>query len=495
MLNKAHLLFFITLMAFCLTACMVGPNFKPPVTLDINKSYTECPEPRKTVQTPKTGQAGKAQYLLIGRDIPAEWWHVFHSCDLDALIDIGIANSPNIGAAKAALWKAEALLQAQVASSMYPNITGLINVNRQRFTFSQFGVGNNPASPLSSTTFNLFNSQLNVSYVLDVWGGQRRQIENLCAQVDYQKYLLEGAYLTLASNIATTAITIASIHALIDATEELIDIQEKLVTLTQQRFQIGAASSADVLSQQTLLAQLQASLPPLDKSLAQTKHALSVLIGNYPSENQLPDFDLKCLHLPANLPLSLPSKLVHHRPDIRASEALLHAASADIGVAIANRLPNIKLTGYYGNVSDRLNRLFIQQANVWEYGVQLTQPLFDAGALKAKQQAAVAAYQEAAAQYGQTVLTAFQNVADTLRAIEHDARTFKANTKAEIAAKQLLSLSTQQYHLGGVNYLQLLNAQQQYLQAKLNRIQSQTLRYTDTVALYQALGGGWWNRC
>jgi NodT family efflux transporter outer membrane factor (OMF) lipoprotein len=414
---------------------------------------------------------------------------LFHSEKLNCLIEAGIDHSPNLKAAKYALKEAQATLYAQVASTLLPAFSGQFSGERERFSSSTFGV-NNPGNDV----FNLFNASVNVSYTLDFFGGLRRQIEAFDAQVDYELYLLESAYLTLAANIATTAITIASLEAQIGATHALIKAQVSQLKIIQQQFRLGGVSRADVLSQQSQVAQTEATLPPLQQSLAQNQHALSVLIGEFPSDDELPTIRLSDLTLPKNIPIGLPSFLVRQRPDIRASEALLHAASAQIGVATANMYPQFTLTGNYGWQSTILQHLFKPDAKTWMLLGTFTEPIFNGGALLAKKRAAVYAYKQALAQYQQTVLQGFQNVADSLRALQHDALELKAQKEAEVAAKRSLFLIQNQFRLGGQSYLSLLNAQRQYQQAIIGRIRAQAARYTDTVALFQSLGGGWWNQ-
>ncbi len=467
-----------------LTGCMVGPNFKTPKAPD-TKSYTEASLPKKTVSS--KGKGGKSQEFVLGKDVKAEWWGLFHSKPLNKLVEKGLKNSPTVEAGQAALRQSQENLNAGIGA-LFPSVDAAASGQRERSSQAAFG-----SSSSTSSIFNLYNASVNVTYVLDVFGGTRRNIEALCAAVDYQQFLLRGTYLTLTSNIVTTAITEASLRAQIEATRDLIVSQENVLKIVEKQFELGSISREDVLAQNALLAQTQATLPPLEKNLSQIRHALAVLVGALPSEAHVPHFSLDQLQLPHQLPISLPSELVRQRPDVRASEALLHQASAQIGVATANLLPQFTLNGSYGGQSNHLNNLFKAQNRVWDYGAQVLQPIFRGGTLIAERRAAIAAFEQAKAQYRQTVLQAFQNVADSLRAIEIDAKTLKAQTEAEAAALSTLRLIKQQFHLGAVNYLSLLNAERQYQQARISRIQAEALRYTDTVALFQALGGGWWN--
>jgi NodT family efflux transporter outer membrane factor (OMF) lipoprotein len=439
------------------------------------------------VGTPGIGQAGKAQQFISQKELPAEWWTLFHSAALNDLINRGLAHSPDLAAAQATLRKAQEILAAQIGNSLFPAAN--LNVGAQREREAGASFGNSILSPI----FNVYNVTANVSYTPDVFGGARREIESLQAQVDFQQFQLIASYLTITTNIVTTAINIASLEGQIDATRQLIHEQTAQLDIIQKQFRLGGVSSLDVLSQQTLLDQTRATLPPLQNSLSQSKHALAVLVGDYPNQ-RMPAFSLKHLSLPTHLPVSLPSKLVRQRPDVRASEALFHSACAQVGVATANLFPSFPLTASYGWSANTPSQLFHPATLAWSYGGQVVAPLFQGGALLAQRRAAIAAYDVAGAQYQKTVLQAFQNVADSLRAIETDARAFKAFTQAEAAARKTLTLTTQQYHLGGVSYINLLTAQQQYQQTRINRIKAEGFRFADTAALFQALGGGWWNR-
>lgn len=463
---------------------MVGPNFHSPNPPKVKK-YTEKPLPTKTVSTP--GAGGQAQAFITNKDIPLLWWELYHSPELNQLIRMGLTNSPNLAAASAALREAQENLKVQIGNSMWPSIDASQMVQRQRYSGLQIGL------PSDSVTFNLVYTSFNLSYTLDVFGGARRQIEALKAQVDYQQFQVIAAYLTLTSNIVTTSVAIASYQAQIDATVDLIKAEQGLLNILNKQYRLGGVSQEEVLTQQTLLEQTKATLPPLQKNLSQAKHALSTLVGVFP-EAPLPIIKLDRLKLPRELPVSLPSNLVRQRPDVRASEALLHQACAQIGVATANLFPQFTITANEGWLNTSFANLFTKKHEVWSLTGQVVQPLFHGGALMAQRRAAIAAYQQTAAQYRQTVLQAFQSVADVLRGLEVDARTLQAQIKAENAARDALNLTLKQYRLGGVSYINLLNAQQQYQQTRISRIQAQAVRYSDTAALFQALGGGWWHK-
>ena len=476
------------LLSAILTGCMVGPDFHPPAAPPLTH-YTELPTPKKTVRISKAGEAGKSQHFLAGKDIPGEWWYLFHSKGINQLIETGLAHSPNLMAAKATLIQAKENLNAQIGLNYFPQITGAALAERQRFNSAEFG-----AQPTATADiFNIYNAGVNVSYTVDIFGALRRQVEGLYAQVDYQQYELSAAYLTLTSNIVTTSIAVASYQAQIAATKDIIRSIQRQVDILHKQQKLGGVSGADVASQESQLAATQATLPPLEQSLVASHHMLATLIGVLPAEFVMPDIDLAKLKLPVNLPVSLPSQLVRQRPDVQAAEALVDSANAQIGVATANLLPQFPITGTFAYEALTPGSLFLPTSLLWSVVGNVTQPIFNGGALTAQRRAAIAAYEVTYAQYRQTVLQAFQNVADSLRALQHDALTLKAQRENELASRQYLNITKQQYSLGGVTFTALLLAEKQYQQAIIGRVQAQSARYSDTAALFQALGGGWWN--
>ncbi len=477
----------VAMTCFGLAGCMVGPDFHAPASPTHSKRYTATPIPAKTVHTNAPGNSGKTQHFISTQEIPSQWWELFHSKEINMLVKRGIAHSPTLAGAYASLRQAQETLNAQIGNSLFPAFSAQAGAQRQLFNSAGFG------GTLGSSIFNLYNANVNVSYTLDVFGGARRQIESLSAQVDYQQFELIAAYLTLTSNIVTTAVTAATYESMIKTTHALIKNQEEQLAIIKKQFGIGGVSEENIQTQRTLVEQTKATLPPLEQNLAKTRHALDVLIGNLPDQ-PVPSIDLNKLNLPAKLPVSMPSSLVRQRPDIRASEALLHSASANIGVATANLFPQFTLSGVYGWQSAVPSTLFGTNTNMWSIATQIAQPIFQGGALLAQRRAAIDAYQLAFNQYKQTVLLGFQNVADTLRALQNDARTLQALNLATKAAYKNYQLSKDQYHMGGVSYLNLLVAQLQYETTILQRVQAQAARYNDTVALFQALGGGWWNQ-
>lgn len=465
-------------------SCAVGPDFRVPDAPSVDR-YTQSQMPEKTVSSDVAG--GVEQRFIARQDIPGQWWSLFQSEALDKLIRMAFQESPSVTLAKARLREAQENRSAQFGT-LFPSIDAGVSASRQRISGASLG-----EPDVAIDSFNLFNASVGVSYTLDVFGGLRRQLEALDAQVEYQGYQLEGAYLVLSSNIVTTAMLEASLRLQLRATREIVDFQNQQLRLVEKRYEVGAVALSDVLAQRAQLAQTQAAMPVLEKNLSFARHQLAVLVGKFPSEIQLPEFELESMSLPQELPVSMPSTLVRQRPDIKAAEAVLHAASAEIGVATANLYPRITLTGSYGFASNTVGDLFDSRSIVWNFGAGLLQPLFYGGALTAKRRAAIAVYDQAAAQYRLTILQSFQNVADVLRALEADALTLQAETSAEMAARESLDLTQKQYQLGAVSYLSLLNAQRQYQEAHILLVQAQAVRFADTAALFAALGGGWWN--
>jgi NodT family efflux transporter outer membrane factor (OMF) lipoprotein len=472
------------LSVLALSACAVGPDFAVPPAPAVS-GYTPEGQFATTVSVDIAG--GVAQKFDSGRDIPGEWWKVFHSKELDGLIAEALQANPSLQAAQAALWQAKENLYAQ-QGHLLPSLDANASDTRQQFSPAEFG---QPGSPL---IFNLFQTTLNISYTPDVFGGQRRLIETQAALADYQRFQLEATYLTLTSNVVTAAVQEASLRGQIDATRDIIKSDTEQLGVVRNQFDAGAASRTDVLTQQSAVAAAEATLPPLQKQLEQQRHVLLALIGRFPNDARNDHLTLASLRLPTDLPVSLPSQLVEQRPDVRAAQTQLHQASAQIGVAIANRLPQFTLTGDYGSAAVTTAALFTPGALIWSAAASGTQPLFHGFTLLHQQRAAEAAYDEAGAQYRSTVLAAFQNVADALRALQFDAATLKAQRAALRDASETLDLARGQYRLGAITYLILLNAQNSYQQALLAVVQAQAARYADTAALFQALGGGWWNR-
>ena len=471
--------------ALALAACAVGPDYKRPQAPEA-KEYAPTPIARDTASA--TGQGGESQHLLQSMDIPGQWWTLFHSEPLNALIDDALKHNADAEAAHAGLKAAWEAAYAQ-RGVYFPQATASVNPTRQ-------DIAKDLASPASSGAdlYNLTTAQVSVSYVLDLWGGNRRQVESLVAQANQQRFQLEATYLTITSNVVNAAIQEASLRAQIQTTQQIIEAQTRILTTLQRQHELGDASDASVAAQVTALEQSKATLPSLDKQLAQQRDLLAMLTGRMPDERIDAQFTLDSLQLPIDLPLSLPAQLVEQRPDVRMSEEALHSASAQVGVAIANRLPNVQINASFGRASEKASQLFSAGNGFWNLGASVSQPLFDGGTLKHKQRSAEAQLQQAAAQYRGTVLQAVQNVADTLHAIDADAQALAASERAERAAAHSLDVAKRQLALGDLSESAMLNSELAWQQTALALVQARAARYADTVALFQALGGGWWHR-
>ena len=471
-----------------LSACAVGPDFHAPdapKVADASHPYTPAPLPAMAASSASPTYV--AQHFVDGHDISATWWEAFQSPALNALVQSALAHSPTVSAAQATLRQAEENYRADYGSKVFPSVSGQLQGARQRYpVFQAEGV---PAG----YTANLFTAALDVSYTLDVFGGNKRELEGVRAAIDVQRYQVEATWLSLTSSVVATAIQEASLRAQLQVTRDVVDNANKSLKVIDAQVRLGALARGALLQQQTLIAQQQANIPPLEKALAQTRHQLAVLAGRLPGDDGLPTFDIDSLALPRELPISVPSALVRQRPDIRASEAQLHEASAQIGVATAALYPNITLSGSVDRESFKLGRLFDTGTTGWNLVGGLVQPIFNGGSLRAKKEAAVAAYDAANAQYQSTVLNAFLNVANTLRAIDTDADAVIANADAERLATEAQQLVERQYQLGAVSYLASLDAQRTTLSTRVALVQARAARLTDTAALFQALGGGWWN--
>ena len=474
------------LVAVLLTSgCVVGPDFQKPAAPDV-AGYTPAPL-AKTPATPNVA-GGAAQTFNMGADIAGDWWTLFHSKPLSDLIDRSLANNHDLKAAQAALRVARESTLAQ-KGAYYPSITAGFGASRQSQPATLAPVPSNNAF-----VYDLFTPQVAVSYTPDIFGLNQRTVESLEAQEQAARFQMIATYTTLTSNVVVTAIQQAATQEQIAATREQVAADTKALEILRYQLKRGYASGIDVAAQETQLAQDAAALPPLIKQLAQLHDMQADLAGQFPSEPLADEFTLDSLHLPLDVPVSLPSALVAQRPDVRQAEENLHAASAAIGVAVANRLPNMQITANAGSEALVIGRLFAPGTGFWSVAAALTQPIFDGGQLLHQERGARAAYVQALEQYRSTTLAAFQNVADTLTALQQDAEALKTASAAANAAKVTLDLTQRQLKDGYVGTLALLEAEQAYQQAHIALVQAQASRYADTAALFQALGGGWWHR-
>ncbi|PRE03755.1 efflux transporter outer membrane subunit [Burkholderia ambifaria] len=467
-----------------LAGCALGPDFRAPEP-PAAQQYTRDAAPATTVAA--GGPAGDAQTFASSAHTLQRWWTQFGSEPLDRLVDTAWRNSPTLAEARARLDEARQNHAAQAGATMLPRVDANLSATREKVDIAAFGL---PASVPNPGPFTLYDASVSVSYALDVFGGNRRALEALRAQVDYQAYTLDAARLTLAGNVVATAILRASLAQQVALTRQLLDAQARQLRIVEARFAAGGVSRADVHAQRALLAQTQASLPPLAARYAQAGHRLAILLGAPPSGEALPDLALDALALPRTLPVALPSTLARERPDIRAAEAVLHQASANVGVATANLYPRFSISAGIGSERTRIADL-VSGLNVWNVGLGLTQPLFHGGELRARKRAAEAAYDAAFASYRETVLLALQQVADAMRAVEHDAAELQARDTAAQQAAASRAIAGDRYAAGGISLIDLLDAQRQVLQTTLERTRAQADRLADTAALFQALAGNW----
>jgi NodT family efflux transporter outer membrane factor (OMF) lipoprotein len=481
MTGRAHVL--ALLIGLSVAGCTVGPDYRRPDAPPVDR-YTAQPLPAATVSA--KGADGDAQRFIQDRAVPARWWTTFGNAELTRRVNLALSHSPSIASAQAALRQARENADA-ARGGLFPSLDAAAGATREKQSAVQTNI------PGGLGPFTVYNASVNVGYTLDLFGGVRRGIEAQLAQADYQRAQLDTTYLTLAANVVTTSLREASLREQLRATEQILDIQHKSLQIAQQQQQIGATSLSDTLAVRTQLAATEATLPPLRAQLAATRNQLATYLGSTPAQLELSPLTLDAVNLPQDIPVSLPSRLVEQRPDIRAASAQLHAASAGVGVATAAMLPQITLSGSAGSQALHTSDLFSASSGAWSLGLGLTQPLFHGGELLHRKRAAQAGLDKAMADWQQTVLVAFQNVADALQALQYDAQGLAAQAIAESAASQQLALVRQQYQAGAIGYINLLDAQRSYQQSLIALIQARAARLGDTAALYAALGGGWRN--
>jgi NodT family efflux transporter outer membrane factor (OMF) lipoprotein len=466
--------------ALTLSAC-VGPNFQRPMPPTPTRFTVE---PLAPTTASASGPGGNAQTFLAGADVPKNWWTLFGASELDALVAEALRANPDVQSAQAALRQAQENTAAQ-RGSYFPTVQGAFDASRNRNATGVLA----PNLASGTALYNLYTPQLTVSFVPDIFGANRRQVESLAAQAEAARFQLDATYLTLTANVVTSAIQEAGFRAQIAATEQVIALERESLAVLRRELTLGAIAEVDVYAQEAALAQLEATLPPLQRQLRQTEDQLAVLTGRLPADFTPSNLQLDQLVLPVDLPLGVPSELVERRPDVRAAEAQLHSATAQVGVAIANLLPQFTITGNIGSAATAMSDLFKPGTGFWSIGANATQTLFAGGTLLHRKRAADAALDQAGAAYKSAVLTAFQNVADALHALAADAQALDAASRAESAAQKSLEVTRQQLKIGAVSYLALLNAEQTYQQALITVIQSRASRFADTAALFQALGG------
>ncbi len=465
--------------ATVLLGCAVGPDFRAPAPI-ADSGYSQTPQPQATVQA--HGQGGAAQHFVAAETVGGTWWREFGSPDLDFLVERALADNPTLTQARARLEQAREDYVAQ-AGTQWPQVNGSLNATREKVNPAAFGIGS-ALGNRKFPPFTLYQAQVGVTYMLDFFGANRRTLEGLAAQIDYQQYELDAARLTLAGNVVTSVVRRAALAAQVALSERLLAAQAQQLTIAEQRYGAGGISQSDLLLQRSQVEQTRAGIAPLRVQLAQAEHQLALYLGRTPAQGVARLPQLEALQVPTELPLTLPSTLAMRRPDIRAAEALLHQASANVGVATANLYPQITLTGNMGPEGTQLSNL----VNVWSAGAGLMQPIFRGGELHARKRSAEDAYLAAAAAYRETVLLGLQQVADTLRALEQDAIQLDARDQAQRDAEDSARVAQRRYAAGGLSQLALLDTQRQELQTAIDRTLALAQRLSDSAGLYQALG-------
>jgi NodT family efflux transporter outer membrane factor (OMF) lipoprotein len=459
-----------------LASCTVGPDFKRPEPPQADRYTVE------KQSEPKNPDAVAAQHIVIGESPGPQWWQVFQSDTLNQVVQRALAGNRTLTAASWSVAQAQELANAR-AGTVWPTVDLTSGIGRQKYG-AQF-LGTLPKPP----PFSYFAVGASVSYTLDYTGGIGRSIEQQRALSEYHQHQADAAGLAVTGNAVTLALRIAALNAQIATVDELLDRDRENLKLIELAFNAGSVSRLDVVSAQSQLASDATVLPPLRQELSTVRHALAVIVGAAPTMSDLPDIDLAQLVLPSNLPLNVPSELARRRPDILSAESQLHAATAAVGIATSNLYPHIDLTGSIGQQAVTLETLFDKSSNVWSLAAGLVAPVFDGGTLRAEKRASVDAMRASAANYEQTVLAAFGQVADSLDALEHGAEQLQAQAHAEDAAREYVELTRKSYGEGNGDVLQVLDAERRYQQARLGFVRAQAQRYLDTVQLFLALGG------
>src|SRR5690348_7387493 len=468
-------------MALALAGCAVGPNFREPAAPQVDR-YTATSLPASTVSADTAG--GDAQRFLEGENVPQRWWTAFGNAELDRRVQQAFQHSLSITAAEAALRQAEETAKA-AGGSLFPSLDANVGATRAKESGIQTGTGK------ALGPYTVYNAGVSVGYVFDIFGGVRRGIEAQQAQADVSRAQLDATYLTLAANVITASLQEASLREQVKATHEIVDSLKQELDIAQKQQAIGAKSLSDTLAVRSQLAATQATLPPLEKQLSATQNQFATYLGVTSAQLKLQPVTLADVTLPTDIPVSLPSTVVAQRPDIRAASAQLHAATAAVGVPTPHMLPQLTLNGSLPSQSLTESGLLAAGSGGWSIGLGLLQPLFHGGQLLHQKRAAEAGMDAALADWQQTVLVAFQNVADALQALDYDAQSLRAQSISERDADKLLSLTRAQYRVGAVDYLALLSAERQYQQARIAEIAARASRLADTAALYAALGGSW----
>jgi len=468
---------FPMMIGFFIGGCAVGPDFHSPEPLK--------PEHYSNELRDSDLDAAERPKLVARESIPQQWWQMYESEGLSQLVKRGLSNSPTLAAAKARLKSAQETLDADTSFTLFPKVGASLNSSRRKISGATFGNAGNPR------IFAVHNASVDVSYTVDAFGGGQRYLELGKAKVEFEALQLEASRQSLIANIVTAAIAEASLREQIEATKAMISDETSLLNLSEKKFEIGVIAKADLLAQRTSLAQTRTLLPALQKALAQMRHQLAMLTGVLPDNTDLPKIEMAKLVLPAEIPITLPSTLTQRRPDVRAAEASLHQANAQVGVATSNLYPKLALSASYGTEVIKIADLFNAGSAIWGMAAGLTQPIFRAGELRARKRVAMANFDQAAALYRQSVLSAFVDVADAMLAIEMDGRQLVLQQQAGALAVETLGIVREQHKQGVVSYLGLLDAQKRYQQTRINLIKARAAMLNDSAALIFSLGGDW----
>ena len=475
-------------LAVGLGGCIVGPSSKDIPPLPERTGYSQKTITQSEAGREKTRDSLLArQQFISGADVSGKWWEAFQNPRLNQMVELALTNNQTLKAMQAGLRAAWEQRRVEGAS-LYPSISAQFIPTRNKTSKALSPVPNN-----NEWLYNLHTAQLNVGYVPDLWGGTRLAIRNAKAQADIQRFQLEATTLTMISNIVNTAITEAGLREQIRAKEDLIAQQTTMVRINQNQVGLGDQSRQSQLIMRDSLAQLQADLPPLRTQLAQTRDQLATLVGLSPNA-ELPIFELKDFTLPKQLPVSLPAQLLTQRPDIAAAQAQIRSAGAQLGIAIANRLPNVQLSALPGEAVDSMSKMFKPGMGNWMLAATVTQPIFQGGSLLHAQREAKANYEQAKEYYKAAIMSAVSDVADSLHAVELDGSTLLADQGGLDAATQALRIAEAQHRLGDNSQIDVAQARMAVAQDQISVAQDKVTRLSDTVGLFQALGGGWWNR-
>lgn len=467
------------------SGCAVGPDFKRPAP-PVGASYQHGGVSAHTASAP--GEDGFAQVFARAATVRGDWYALFGSEKLDQLIAQALKNSPTVAAGQARLAAAREVVKA-ANGGRWPHLDAGFGVTHKQASGIEFGIQN----PDFANEFTLYKGQLTLGYDVDIFGEQRRIIESKKARYAQHRYQLLATALTLVDNVVATVLTQVELRAESHAIRQIVQTQSRAVEIVSQQVRYGTATLADKARLRAQLAATRAHLPVLRKRLRLAHNRLAVLTGHAPGEFADPHITLANLQLPKRVPVAMPAQLIARRPDILAAVSRMRWANARIGVAQARLLPDFQLSASYSRAALAIEGLTDPVSLLYQVGGALTLPLFHGGTLRAQKRAAQDRYRAIAADYRHTVLSAFQQVADNLSALQLDVKILAARREALAAARNSRDIVELQVHAGAAGYLSLFQARAQYQEALIAAVDARLQRYRDTAALLRALGGGWWH--